>query len=513
MRFLIRLRHALLFFAVAYYSPEVFASLIVDSADCRVQFFFNSGYELGADEVGGDRIDSKIAEIINNAKETLDIAIHDLDHPALIQAILSAAERGVRVRLLTDSKDRLEEAVDSLEGNSRERSVNRRLVLEKLRRGNDGLVGTADDVWIFADSPIEAVENAPNLRRRSGLPLSPGGDGGLDLVRIKLGKIYERSSYLLSGGFLRTDGDARGLRAYWSPATRLLHHKFLVADSEIVQTGSYNYTISGLYGSHFDWAVGDGVGHHQHILIFENREVAEGFQREFDRLWGGATSQPNESIVRERAGGTAFESDACGFRIRGYFTPRDNVEEVLSQYIGNAERNVRFAFFVFTQRDLIGALLRKWRKDSIGIRGIIDNDFYERFRDVVLGIDRNAGKLFESSVIGNRAPIQESALFRKMHAKTMVIDGGVGDDGVVITGSANWTGAVFDNKQNFENILIIHSPQLAKEMSLVIDKLVRSNPEQRGDYCPVPVWRIEKQVDAEDLVENVHDLLIDLPVD
>lgn len=50
----------------------------------------------------GDRPEEAIIELIHEAKNTLDIAIYSLNYKPIVDAIEDAADRGVRVRMLTD---------------------------------------------------------------------------------------------------------------------------------------------------------------------------------------------------------------------------------------------------------------------------------------------------------------------------------------------------------------------------------------------------------------------------
>ena len=71
---------------------------------------------------------------------------------------------------------------------------------------------------------------------------------------------------LESGGvFVKADGNGD-----------LMHHKFLVADSHIVATGSYNWTWSA------------DTGHDENLMILDSPGLAAHFQSEFQRIWSEA---------------------------------------------------------------------------------------------------------------------------------------------------------------------------------------------------------------------------------
>ena len=62
--------------------------------------FFNKT----AGEVGGDRLDLKLAEQILSAEQTVDLCFYEIDSDTLIGAILAALNNGIQVRLITDDK-------------------------------------------------------------------------------------------------------------------------------------------------------------------------------------------------------------------------------------------------------------------------------------------------------------------------------------------------------------------------------------------------------------------------
>ena len=58
----------------------------------------------------------------------------------------------------------------------------------------------------------------------------------------------------------------------------LMHNKFMVIDSEVVATGSYNYTYSA------------DRRNDENILILRSKEIAAAYEDEFNEIW--ATSSP-----------------------------------------------------------------------------------------------------------------------------------------------------------------------------------------------------------------------------
>lgn len=73
----------------------------------QVYFTAPSGSRDPASYVGG--IDLALVEAINNVQSTLDIAAYEFNNPAITEAVIAARQRGVRVRVVTDNEDGLED--------------------------------------------------------------------------------------------------------------------------------------------------------------------------------------------------------------------------------------------------------------------------------------------------------------------------------------------------------------------------------------------------------------------
>ena len=59
------------------------------------------------------------------------------------------------------------------------------------------------------------------------------------------------------------------------------------------QDCTYNLTLEGLYGMHFDLAIEDSPAAFEHVMHFEGCKVAV-----FDRPWNKDAEFPNEQFVR-----------------------------------------------------------------------------------------------------------------------------------------------------------------------------------------------------------------------
>ncbi|MDP2971607.1 MAG: phospholipase D-like domain-containing protein, partial [Deltaproteobacteria bacterium] len=52
-----------------------------------------------------------------------------------------------------------------------------------------------------------------------------------------------------------------------------MNHRFAILDGKKVITGSY------------DWSEGSGRGDYESILIIQDNDLADSYQKEFERLW------------------------------------------------------------------------------------------------------------------------------------------------------------------------------------------------------------------------------------
>lgn len=129
------------------------------------------------------------------------------------------------------------------------------------------------------------------------------------------------------------------------------------------------------------------------------------------------------------------------------FTPWDDVEGALVAALRAARQEVRVQAFSFTSRTIARALIEA------------------RGRGVDVQITADAGEIerAEGSRIPDLAaagvPVFVETRYQSAHNKVMVIDAG-SREGVVITGSYNWTYAA--QRRNAENVLILRGqPALA----------------------------------------------------
>lgn len=225
--------------------------------------------------------------------------------------------------------------------------------------------------------------------------------------------------YLAKFGLIKKDRDPESL----------MHHKFCVIDERIVWTGSFNPTRRGAYREN------------NNVVVIKSSQVAADFIQEFKRLW-------QEPLSSSRSAFSPLKLDHG--LVETYFSSQDNLEEAVIRELKRAKKSIYFALFTFTSKKIAQVLVHKYA-ENLEVRGIM-----EKYQDDPF-CQYQSLKRLRMKIIWDRN-------FYFMHHKFFVVD-----DSLVITGSFNPTWrATYQNK---ENLVIIHSPSLAKKYQAEFDKL------------------------------------------
>lgn len=230
-------------------------------------------------------------------------------------------------------------------------------------------------------------------------------------------RLFEEGSFypkLKNFGIVRIDTEVRGL----------MHNKFCIIDERIVWTGSYNPSRFSIYENN-------------DVVVIESNELAYIYTYQFEALVDDRKVEKNICFSRRI---TLDEQQM----VEVYFSPEDSalILRRMRQLLEKADFSIYFAHFTFTRPDIAYLLIKK-ATDGVDVKGIMEYDQinrYSRYGD------------FELMEIDVRKDKNYSFAF---HHKFFIIDGGI-----VITGSLNPTMAAL--KKNRENILIIHSPEVAR---------------------------------------------------
>lgn len=127
-----------------------------------------------------------------------------------------------------------------------------------------------------------------------------------------------------------------------------------------------------------------------------------------------------------------------------YFSSRDNCREKIVDCINNSKKNIIFAIYFLTDKEIAKALIEA-NKRGVKIEGIVDKQCSTGMNKKFMS---DLKKNFKITVIKKNYGI--------MHHKFAIID-----RKIIITGSYNWTFSA--NNKNYENLVIIKNEDLALE--------------------------------------------------
>lgn len=404
-------------------------------------------------------LENRLLERINNAKISIDMATYEINLPRIIDALIQKAAEGVEVRVLADAKEYDESNYD-------ERYGLMRIYLEMLIRGKDGRIGTEDDIHVFSDSPIFAVEDS-EIRNKYGLKAGPED---IPYVTINI-ENSEQSGYIIAYGEIQTDG------GYFSPNNQM-HNKFVIIDDTWVWTGSWNFTITGLYGSEENMAKGVLGGNQQHAVEINSQDLAGIYEVEFNEMWGNSDLIPNPKLSNQHSrkkDNTSHMVNVGGRKVGVYFSPGDNALEKMVGLIKNeANYNTYFEIFAWSDQALLNELKFKWENSysdlngeltGFDVKGVFDSGYWDQWWSASVDITgRTASRESNGNANirwANPAPVFPDKEERKLHAKTMLIDADTDSNPTVIVGSTNWSNN--GNKVNDENLLIIFDKEVVNQ--------------------------------------------------
>jgi phosphatidylserine/phosphatidylglycerophosphate/cardiolipin synthase-like enzyme len=239
----------------------------------------------------------------------------------------------------------------------------------------------------------------------------------------------------------------------------LMHHKFVVRDSETVWTGSMNWTD-------------DSFSRQENVAaVARSRALAARFQEDFEQLW-------TTGAVEESGFVDTSPVEVGAYTVRPWFTPGHGpaLSARIARKIDAARRRVRVASPVITAAPVLAALAQTQSERRIDLAGVIDQP-------------QLGGVIYQWGENGNRSwklPLLERALASGfsgkpstpwrpgpavhdfMHAKVTIADD------VVFLGSFNLSRS---GERNAENVLEVEDPALAERLAKFVD-------EVRGRYPP-----------------------------
>ncbi|MBA3366047.1 MAG: hypothetical protein H0U03_09735 [Actinobacteria bacterium] len=230
----------------------------------------------------------------------------------------------------------------------------------------------------------------------------------------------------------------------------LMHHKYVVRDSEAVWTGSMNWTDDS-------WSRQENV-----VMVVQSDAVAARFAENFEELWTtGAVEQ--SGFVKP------VPLDVSGKAVRTWFTPGhgEPLSHRIAKAIGRA-RKVRICSPVITTAPVLATLAQIISEGRVDVAGCVDQP---QMHGVIGQWRENGNAAWKLPLLETvlRGPFSakpstpwrpDGSLHDFMHAKVTVADN------VVFAGSFNLSRS---GERNAENVLEIHDAALAERLATYID--------------------------------------------
>ncbi len=398
----------------------------------EAQIYFNLNNGKGADFVDpdrgfkrqGDNFEQIIIEQINQAQQTIDLAVQELRLHRIAQALVAKYQAGIKVRIVLENtynqtiKEAFESDLDRYRG-----------PFAYLDQNKDGQI-----------SPEESAErDAIDILRANKIPFIDDTEDG-------------------------------------SKGSGLMHHKFVVIDNKTVIVTSANFTPSDQYGDYDDHST---RGNANNLLVLQSPPLAHIFTEEFNILWGDGPGGKNDSLFGidkpkrlskiVKIGDASVTVKFSPDRRATPFTETSN--GLIAQYLNQAQKAIQLALFVFSEQGLSDAINQRFQAGA-EVKALIDRSF--AFRYYSEGLDLLGVTLLEDcQEQANNRPwalptefVGVPALPRgdKLHHKFALVD-----DRVVITGSHNWSPAA--NHNNDETVIVIEDPAIAAHYQRELERL------------------------------------------
>jgi phosphatidylserine/phosphatidylglycerophosphate/cardiolipin synthase-like enzyme len=206
----------------------------------------------------------------------------------------------------------------------------------------------------------------------------------------------------------------------------IMHDKFMIMDSAVVWTGSWNYTINDTYRNN------------NNAVVLRSQKVVADYQAEFNEMFigqkFGRTSPSDTPHV-------SFTQDGTPVQI--YYGSEDKVVPAILATLGQAQHTINFMAFSFTLDD-VGDLLKSKASSGVQVQGIFETT----------GSQTQFAELTPLFCAG--LPVRQDGNPFVLHHKVFIID-----STTVIAGSFNFSSSARDD--NDENMFIITDPDLAAQ--------------------------------------------------
>ncbi|MGF1486431.1 MAG: phospholipase D-like domain-containing protein [Prochloraceae cyanobacterium] len=419
--------------------------------DPLIQVYFNHNISQGVNYTDpyrkitrpGDNLEAIIIREIEAAKNSIELAVFELNLPLIARSLVKKSQEGVAVKIILDRRNVKSFSQFSPQEiakfSAREKNKYREyLALVDLNRDgklNKEEIETRDALIILQNGKIPIIDN--------------------------------------------TEDGSKG--------SNLMHQKFIIVDNKKIVTGSANFTLSGIHG---DFQNSETRGNVNNLLVIESVELANIFAEEFNLMWGDGPELTENSIFGKKKPDRNPQEVKIGeASVTVDFSPistkkpwNSSGNGFIAQNLEKAESTVNLALFVFSSQNLADRL-GVVNDRGVEIKALFDRSFAFRYYSEgldLLGVGlRNKKCLYEKNNNPWVDPLTTAGVAKlsrgdKLHHKFAIID-----QKIVITGSQNWSAAA--NYNNDETVLAIASPTVAahfiREFSRLYDSAVLGVPK------------------------------------
>lgn len=231
----------------------------------------------------------------------------------------------------------------------------------------------------------------------------------------------------------------------------LMHHKYIVRDSNTVWTGSTNWTDDS-------WTRQENA-----IVTVPSTDLAAAYNTDFEQLWSGGVVEGSGALDDEPA---TLSYRGAPFKVRALFSPARGraISELIAQRIEEARTRLQICSPVITSAEILKALVTRIEAGDLPPGSTIAVDG-PQMRGAIAQWRSNphaswkvplAETLFASGLVAEKpsTPYAPGTTHDYMHAKMVVCDD------FVLTGSFNCS---HSGEMNAENVLEIHNTAMAAE--------------------------------------------------
>lgn len=234
-------------------------------------------------------------------------------------------------------------------------------------------------------------------------------------------RIVTDTDYLSETAMLRVMADT--IPVIGDAREPFMHHKFAVIDGAEVWTGSMNYTLNDAYRNN-------------NVLIhIRSVRLAENYTAEFEQLF---TRQAFEQAGRPPNPTLTLS----GTLVENAFSPDGGIADTVLDVLRTAQTSIHVMAFAFTRTDFADVMLAR-AQAGVTVQAVFERRQVSAGGDAVYNLFSAAG--IPARLDGNRY---------NLHTKAIIVD-----SSIVVFGSYNFSRNA--EEQNNENILIIHSSELA----------------------------------------------------